>query len=426
MCPSCLEQHQVVGKGRAARVIAKGQGDACLAHLEQQQVTDEIAQHALDLELFVELRVDGPLVHLRLPRLLVLDFDCDVRVAQPVQVAALEVLGLLEQHGERARLLEPRIRIHGRRTACRRPGGCHGGGGRRGRRGGRLRGRGYRLRAVHGRVLRGRLPLGPRRRRRTRQRLSVGRHRRPPRHLVGFLPVRSLLGPLCSGRGPGSHRPCRRCCACLERVRPRGAAVAAAAVATRPGLVVVGEPVEAKVAGVRLGSAAAAEETCAQQEDGQAQDEAEHDGGELGGEAVAEEGELCVRVPVRDSIVGDGDPHCAGHGGAVVGVLDGRDGATDLARLDELAREEDLVVIHAGEARSPHVVVHARQVGRRHEVEALDVDHVSRGNLHQLRGARVLQLEPAVEAGARQRRCGRQPWRQVRLPVGEEVVCHPL
>eukprot|EP00962_Isochrysis_galbana_P053106 scaffold24573_cov51-Isochrysis_galbana.AAC.1 len=37
-----------------------------------------------------------------------------------------------------------------------------------------------------------------------------------------------------------------------------------------------------------------------------------------------------------------------------------------------------------------------------------------------------LQLEPAVEAGARQRRCGRQPWRQVRLPVGEEVVCHPL
>eukprot|EP00962_Isochrysis_galbana_P019028 scaffold5532_cov54-Isochrysis_galbana.AAC.2 len=64
MCPSCLEQHQVVGKGRAARVIAKGQGDACLAHLEQQQVTDEIAQHALDLELFVELRVDGPLVHL--------------------------------------------------------------------------------------------------------------------------------------------------------------------------------------------------------------------------------------------------------------------------------------------------------------------------------------------------------------------------
>eukprot|EP00962_Isochrysis_galbana_P019027 scaffold5532_cov54-Isochrysis_galbana.AAC.1 len=36
--------------------------------------------------------------HLRLPRLLVLDFDCDVRVAQPVQVAALEVLGLLEQH----------------------------------------------------------------------------------------------------------------------------------------------------------------------------------------------------------------------------------------------------------------------------------------------------------------------------------------
>jgi hypothetical protein len=48
-------------KGRATRV----RGGAVLSsHLEQHEIVDKVAEHALGLELFVELGVDGPLVHL--------------------------------------------------------------------------------------------------------------------------------------------------------------------------------------------------------------------------------------------------------------------------------------------------------------------------------------------------------------------------
>eukprot|EP00967_Tisochrysis_lutea_P009883 scaffold11495_cov30-Tisochrysis_lutea.AAC.5 len=75
-----------------------------------------------------------------------------------------------------------------------------------------------------------------------------------------------------------------------------------------------------------------------------------------------------------------------------------------------------LIVVDTRETRPSNVVVHAREMWRRHKIETFDIDIVTCRHLHQLRGACIRKLLPAIEAGALERGGGGEARRQVGLP----------